>query len=147
VFYTGTPDYVDVDNASDPLAEMLTFASQAMDWATGDLVGVLIKKDATNYKIWVGEWDDTNEYVEKFFEEESVGTISNNDAVEVTAVLTERMAESLVFEPQIVVISGTTHTTADTNCGKLHRCTSSSAVAITLDSSAKVPWQGLFVQE
>ena len=147
VFYTGSPDYVDVDNASDPLAEMLTFASQATTWATSDLVGVLIKKDATNYKIWVGEWDATNEYVEKFFEEEAVGTISDSDAVEVTAVLTQRMAESLVFEPQIKTISGTTHTTADEDCGKLHRCTSSSAVAITLDSSSKVPWQGLFVQE
>ena len=147
VFYTGTPDYVDVDNAEDPLAEMLTFASQATNWATGDLVGVLIKKDATNYKIWVGEWDDTNEYIEKFFEEESVGTISDSDAVEVTAVLTQRMAESLIFEPQIVIISSTAHTTDDDNCGKLHRCTAATATTITLDSSAKVPWQGLFVWE
>ena len=57
------------------------------------------------------------------------------------------MLESLLYDAPMVTIIETTHTTLLINKGKLHRCTSASAVTITLDEDMPVGWQGVFVQE
>jgi len=149
VYKTGTPNYVDVDEGFAAIAGMVTFDAKATDdgWLALDLVSVLIKKDNSNYKVWIATWDATNKYLKLDTEEETVGTISDADNVEVWAVASSKMMETLIYEPKIVTISGTTHATLDANKGALHRCTSASAVTVTLDEDTLVNWQGLFVRE
>ena len=74
VYKTGSPNYVDVDNTSDPLAGMVTFAAKATDdsWTNADTLAVLVKKDNSNYKVWTAEWNATDEYLEVITEEETV---------------------------------------------------------------------------
>jgi hypothetical protein len=154
VFYTGTPNYVDVDNTFTASTGLVTFAIKAADttqpggaWADGDTVGVRVWKDDSNFQIWKAIWVAASEYLQVETLEDSVGTLDNLDDVVVTAVLTAEQLSDLILEPQVVVISGTTHTTLDADCGKLHRTTHGSAVTITLGSNNRINWHGLFRQD
>lgn len=148
-YKTGSPNYVEVLNTEPARTGMVTFAAKVADdsWVDGDQTGILVAKDAANYKVWLATWVAATERFNVSIEEESVGTISDSDDVEVTAVLTTAMMGSVIFDPQTVVISGVTHTTIDADTGKLHRCTSASDITITLGDGCKVGWHGVFVQE
>jgi hypothetical protein len=93
-YKTGTPNYVDV-SAGAAVTGMVTFSAKAADdlWTDGDTLGIVIRKDDSNYKVWTATWDATNEYLEMGTEEESVGTISDDDAVTVTASMTAGQLE------------------------------------------------------
>lgn len=149
IYHTGSPNYVDVDNAYTPVAGMVTFAAKDTDdaWGDGDLMGVKIYVNDTNYKVWWASWDATNEYIEVITEEETVGTIADGAAVTVIAVPTRLMMEKAIWEPRVVTITGTTHTTLDADFGALHRCTNGSAVTVTLGADCRANWHGLFSQE
>jgi hypothetical protein len=149
VFKDDTVDYIDVDVTYDIITGYIRFDTKATaeSWATNDVMGVLILKDSTNWAIWTAKWDDTNAYLIRVTVEDSAGTISDDDDVDVYAVPTAGMMQQLLYEPQIVEISGTTHSTLDANVGRLHRFTSGSAVTVTLDEDTMVNWQGLFVVE
>jgi hypothetical protein len=149
VFQDDTVDYIDVDVTYDEITGYTRFDTKATaeSWATDDLIGVLILKNSTNWVIWTATWDDTNAYLIKVTLEDSAGTISDEDAVDVYAVPTAGLMQQLLYEPQIVTISGTTHSTLDANVGRLHRCTSGSATTITLDEDTMVNWQAVFVRE
>lgn len=153
-FYTGTPNYVDVGTLTTPTAGMVTFPTKAADttqpsgiWVDGDIIGVRVYKDADNFQIWTGTWDATNEYIEVETLEDSVGTLSDTDLVTVTGVVTSEMLHSITMEPQVVTITGTTYTTQDKDCGKIHRCTNVAATTVTLSASSRVGWHGLFLFE
>jgi hypothetical protein len=133
---------------------MVTFAAKAVDstqpggvWVDGDTVGVLIKKTDSHYKVWTAIWDATNEHLEVVTEEDTVGTISDGDTVLVLGILTAEVVDNLVMSAQLLTVSGTTHTTALADKGKVVRCTSGSAVTITLDDAMPVGYHGLVVQE
>lgn len=149
VFHTGTPDYVDVDNTFAGEAGYVTFAAKVAErsWATGDTVGVLVKKDNSNYKVWIASWDGANEYLLLVSEEESVGTISNADDVIVRAILTEEVLDNAITEPQIEVETGTTRALSGSDKGKVICCTNGSAVTITLTASLPVNFHCMIVQE
>lgn len=87
-YKVGSPNYVDVDSTNAALTGMVTFAEKSIDdsWLTDDLMSILIRKDDSNYKVWLAQWDGINEYLKVVTEEETVGTISNNDEVNVIAV-------------------------------------------------------------
>ena len=148
VFHTGTPDYVQFSGAA--VAGYVTLASVAEGvWADNDIVSVLIYVDDSNYKVWLGYYDkvDTAYNVYLTTEEFTVGTINDTDAVTVSIVPTAKLVEKTVLEPQFVVITGTTHTTLDVDCGKVHRYTSGSAVTVTLGAGCRVNWHAVHVQE
>lgn len=147
-FKTGSPNYIDVSTGA-ALENWSTFAARATAdaWADGDLVGIYIEKDASNHKVWLASWDDTNSYLELVSEEETAGTISDADAVDVTAVPTKLVMERVMRDAEFVEESGTTRTLSASDHGKTIRCTSASAVAITLDDALDVGFHCLIVQE
>lgn len=154
VYHTGTPNYVDVDAAFTGQGSFVSFATKAADtsqpggaWADGELVGVLVFKDASNHQVWRATWDDSNEYLEVETLEDSVGTLTDGDSVLVTAVMTEYTFDSLVSTPQIVPVSGTSHTVGLNERGATFCCTSGSATTITLSEDMPVPYHGVVVQE
>lgn len=148
VFKTGSPNYVDVSSGA-ALENYSTFSARATadSWAEGDLVGIYIEKDASNNKVWLASWDATNSYLELVSEEETVGTISDTDAVDVSAVPTKLVMEKVMRDAEFVVESGTTRTLSAADHGQTIRCTSGSAVAITLDDALDVGFHCLIVQE
>lgn len=149
VYQTGSPNYVDVASSYVPLEEHTTFVASASaeGWTDGDLLTVYVKESTVITAVWLGEWDETNSRINLVTEEKAAGTLTDGAAVSIIAVPSALSYDKMVHEPRIVLISGTTHTTQTANTGALHRCTSASAVTITLDTGAPVEWHGLFVQE
>ena len=149
VYKTGTPDYVDVDNAATVLSGMVTFAARATadSWANGDQLSIVVIKDNSNYTVWTAKWDSTNEYLEAVLEEDSVGTISDDDDVIVIAATSTNALESLLYQAQFVEVSSTPYTLLAANKGTVHRCTSASATTITIDEDLPVGWHAVFVRE
>lgn len=149
IYHTGSPNYVDVDFTYTAVTDKDTFYDKSVDdgWAADDQMGVLIYKSAGNYKVWWAYWDASNQYIKAITEEDSVGTISDADSVTITALPTRLMLEKAIWEPKVVTITGTTHTTLDADVGALHRCTNAGAVTVTLGEDCRANWHGLFVQE
>jgi len=147
-YKTGSPNYVDcsVGAAS---AGTVTFAAKATDdsWSDGDTMGVLIEKDSSNYWVGLGVWDATNSYVELSTEEEAVGTLSDDDAVVISAVPTTKTFLQVARGAEFIEESGTTRTLSLSDEGHTIRCTSGSAVAITCDDALPVGFHCLIVQE
>lgn len=148
VFKTGSPNYIDVSSGS-ALENWSTFSARATadSWAEGDLVGIYIEKDASNHKVWLASWDATNSYLELVSEEETAGTISDTDAVNVTAVPTKLTMEKVMRDAEFVADATTSRTLSASDHGQTIRCTSGSAVAITLDDDLPVNFHCLIVQE
>jgi hypothetical protein len=127
---------------------MVTFTAKAADdvWTTGDLVGVLIEKDASNYKVWQGVWDAAVPRITVSTEEETVGTVSAADAVSVIAVLTGKHFEQNVNRMIANTVSATTYSLVADDAGKVVRFTSSSPVTVTCTATMPVGFQCLLVQ-
>jgi hypothetical protein len=149
IYVTGTPNYVDVDSAYATLDEHTSFAASASaeGWSDGDIMTVYVKESATAHEVWLGQWDETNSRINQLIVEKDSVALVNGQPVGIVAVPSKLSYDKMVHEPRIFLISGTTHTTQDVNTGALHRCTSGSAVTVTLDTGAPVEWHGLFVQE
>jgi hypothetical protein len=155
IYKTGTPNYVDVTDTYVVQDRFVRFSAKATDdgWADDDIIGIRIEKDASNYKVWKAKWDAT--YATKtdkpallvVTEEDSVGTISDSDSVLITAVPTKATFDDVLFRPQFVVVSGTTHTFLEADAGKVHRFTSADAVTVTIDAALTVGWHAHCVQE
>jgi len=155
-FKTGTPNYVDASSGS-AVAGHVTFSSRATSdsWEDGDRVGLLVVKQgdavtqANNYKVWVAVYDATNSYLELEEEEDSVGTLADDDSVYVYAVETTRMIAEATSKPQKVatqVVSDTSYRTTQNDTGTLIACTSASAVTVTLDSDLPVGFHVIVAQ-
>lgn len=148
-FKTGSPDYIDVAAAYAPGSDRVTFATRATaeGWVTGDTLGVLITKAPGNYKLWYATWDATNKRLSLLLEEDTAGTISDGDQVTVSSVVTKRMLDHAVWEPQFVTITGTAYTLLSSDIGKTLCCTNSAAVTITVDAALPVGFHCVIVQE
>lgn len=148
-YYTGSPNYVDVDNAESPISSMVTFAAKATDdsWADGDTVTIEVRKDSSTWWVGTATWDETNEYLELTTEEDSAGTLTNADDVTVTAVPTRDSFLVVSRGAEFVAESGTTRTLSLGDHGHTIRCTSSSAVTITCDDALPVGFHCLVIQE
>lgn len=148
VYHTGSPNYVACSGGAAE-AGYVTFEAKDTDdsWDDGDTIGVLVLKDNSNYKVWIASWDATNKYLEVVTEEETVGTISDSDAVIARAVLTTEQIDNAITEPQINVQTGTTYTLLASDKGKVVCFTSGSAVTVTIDAALQVNFHCLLVQE
>lgn len=148
VYRTGAPDYVACSGGAAEVG-YVTFEVKDTDgsWAEGDLIGVLVFKDNNNYKVWLASWDDTNKYLKVVTEEETVGTISDADAVTVRGVLTEKQLDIALTEPQINVQTGTTYTLLTTDKGKTICFNNGAAVTVTIDAALPVNFACTVVQE
>jgi hypothetical protein len=126
VFNTGTPDEVDITSAV-PLTGMVTFADAAASdsWVDGDEITVLIKVDDDNYLIWTAEWDEANDKLLKVTEEMSIGTVADEDVVEVSAVLSQTALFAETRLMRFVLLDHTGHTVTADDCGKTIRMLSS----------------------
>ena len=71
------------------------------------------------YQIWTATWDETNDKLLKVTAEMSVGTISDENVVEVSAVLSQAalFAESRLLK--VEVLEDVTRTLTLDDCGKL----------------------------
>jgi hypothetical protein len=149
VYYDSTTDYVDVDNTFTVEQGMVTFAAKATDdsWANNDLCGLLVKKDNSNYQVWLGKWVSASEYFEVVTLEESVGTLSDEDDVIVTAVLTNVVMDKAISEPQIETEAGTSRTLSLSDKGKVISFTSGSTVTVTPAATLPVNFHCMLVQE
>ena len=148
-YYDSTTDYVDVDNTFVAEAGMVTFATKASDdsWANNDLCGLIVKKDNSNYQVWLGKWVSASEYFEVVALEESVGTLSNADDVIVTAVLTTKVMDRAIAEPQLELESGTSRTLGLSDKGKVICWHEWTAVTITPADTLPVDFHCMLVQE
>ena len=148
-YQTGSPNYVDVAAAYTPALDRVTFSAKAADdgWVDGDTIGIRIFKSHDNYKIWYASWDGTAKRLFAVIEEESVGAIANGDAVTVSAVVTGKMMDKAIWEPQFVLVAGATYTLLASDVGKTICFTSASAVTVTVDAALPVGFQCLIVQE
>jgi hypothetical protein len=150
VYRTGSPNYVDVSTGSASTG-MVTFDAKAADdsWADGDTVGVLVSKDDSNYWVGIGTWDATNSYVELTTEEEAVGTLSDTDAVVISAVLTSSAVlaiQTLATSPEIVTDSTTARTLSEADNGKTLIFTNAAAVTVTTADTLPVGFHCLLLQ-
>jgi hypothetical protein len=148
VYKTGTPNYVDAFGGT-AVTGMVTFATKVVGdgWNDGDTVGVLVKKDDSNYWVGLGTWDATNNYVELTTEEESIGTLADGDPITISAVPTASTFLAVARGAEFVEESGATRTLSLTDEGATIRCTSGSAVAITCADTLPVGFHCLIVQE
>jgi hypothetical protein len=120
-FETGTPDAVDISGTT-ALAGMRTFAAVATadSWVDGDTVTILVKKSDDDYQIWTATWDETNDKLLKVTAEMSVGTISDTNVVEVSAVLSQAgFAEATSPLLKVEVLQDETRTLTIDDCGRL----------------------------
>jgi hypothetical protein len=150
VYKDDTLDYVDLSSGA-ALAGMVTFSDKATDdgWGNGDQIGVLIEKSDGSWQVWTALWDSENDYLTLETLEDSSGTLTGDDAVNVRAVITQRILSVGLMTPSqaaFVELTGTTYTIGDSHAGKVLRCTSSSAVTLTLDEAATPGIQFLVVQ-
>ena len=97
--------------------------------------------------MWKAVWDASNEYLEKVTEEESVGTISDDDDVDVTAVVTSAMFDAVTQQARLKEVSGTTYSVEASVSGYLIRCTSGSATTVTFPATLPVSFHAMVVQE
>jgi hypothetical protein len=148
-YHTGSPNYVDVDNAKSPIASMVTFAAKATDdsWSDNDTVTIEVRKDSSNWWVGTATWDATNEYLELTTEEDSAGTLSDADDVTVTAVPTRDSFLVVSRGAEFVAEAGTTRTLSAADHGRTIRCTSATAVTITCDDALPVGFHCLVIQE
>lgn len=135
-YHTGSPAYVDM-SAGAAAAGMVTFSAKAIDddWADGDRVPVSVVVDADNYWVGVANWDATNSYLQLTTEEESAGTLSDSDAVTVTATITTGAITSAIAQPPtaaFVADGATARTLSAQDAGAVICFTSASAVAVTI---------------
>jgi len=155
IYKTGSPNYVDVTATYAVQDRFVRFGAKATDdsWADDDIVGIRIEKSATAYKVWKAKWDatyatnDDEPALLLVTEEDSVGTINDGDSVLVTATVTKLVFDDVLFRPQFVTVSGTTHTFLEVDSGKVHRFTSADAVTVTVDAALTVGWHAVCVQE
>lgn len=149
IYHISTPNYVDVNNTLTPLTEMQTFATTAalQAWSNGDMLSVNIKKDASNYKVWLGIWRPTTETIEVLIEEVSIGNINDDDSITVTATLsTMGMKNLLPFQP-LIEINTSTYTLTDIEWGQTIVCTNSAALVITLSDTCSVGFHCRIIRE
>jgi len=147
VYQTGSPNYVDLSGGS-ALSRMVTFVAKAADdlWTTGDYVGILIEKDADNYKVWQGIWDATVPRITVSAEEETVGIVSAGDTVSVVSVLTGKQFDQGVNRMVANTVTGTTYSLVTDDAGKVIRFTSASPVFVTCTATLPVGFQCVLVQ-
>jgi hypothetical protein len=148
-YYTGSPNYVDVDNTEAAVSGMVTFAAKATDdsWADSDTVSIEVRKDASNWWVGTATWDATNEYLELTTVEDSAGSLSNTDSVTVIAVPTSGTFLDVARGAEFTAESGTTRTLSAADHGATIRCTSASAVTITCDDGLPVGFHCSIIQE
>lgn len=101
IFYTGSPDYVDLYGGTALTGMVTLYPTKATDddWANLDLVGVLVAIDDSNYQVWLGQYDAFGPGVKLVTLEESVGTIPDDTAVEITVTITNSIAQMLLQGP------------------------------------------------
>lgn len=151
VYHDDPVNYLTLSSGN-ALTGMRTFATAATaeGWDDGDLVGVLVSKQDGSYAVWTGQWNASAGTVTRYDEEALGGSFTDADAVEVRAVASQEMLRLGMTTPeygQFVEVSGTSYTAGDAAAGKVLRCTSASAVTITLDTNASVSIQGVIVRE
>ena len=150
VFRTGTPNYADFASGS-ALAGCSLFVTEATaeSWADGDVMGVRVEKDSSNYQIWTATWDATGEDVKLDTLEQSIGTIGNGDNINVWATPTAntlRLALAQLERGSYVEDSGLAITLDDSNSGYCIVTTNASAVALTVDDASSVGSQWIVFQ-
>jgi hypothetical protein len=128
---------------------MQTFATSATadSWADGDEVTIEVFKDATAWWVGTGTWDATNEYLLLTSEEDSAGTLTNGDAVSVTAVPTQHSFLVVSRGAEFNEVAGTTYALSLADHGTVIRCTSADAVTVTATDTLPVGFHVLIVQE
>jgi hypothetical protein len=153
IYVEDDTDYIDVSDTSTPYRELglIPFNTQAAaySWETGDVIGIVIKVDSDNYKVWAATWDDTNSYLVLDTEEESVGTIADGATVTVASVLTTATFSMGVDIPSIGyynTVADSTYTLLSSDAGKVIRFTSSSAVTVTLSNALPEGFQCIVAQ-
>lgn len=98
-YKTGTPNYVDVSTGA-AAAGMRTFDAASTDWDDGDALGALVVKDDSNWQVWIAAWNGTSDRVDLASLEDSAGTLTDDDAVTVTATVTTAVLDSWRAENQ-----------------------------------------------
>lgn len=88
IYKTDTVDYIDVSSGT-ALTGLRTFSAANSDWNTDDTFPVLITKDA-NWIVGIGTWDNDLQRIQLTDIEDTQGTISDNDTVEIICTLTEK---------------------------------------------------------
>lgn len=139
IYQDDTTDYVELSGSA--VAKHITFDSAATLYGIedGDYLGISIEKDASNFKVWTASWTSGSpSRLTLVTEEESEGSISDSDAVTVKATITTNMLLRAITTPPIAQTVSVTssRSLATSDQGKLVRCSSSSAIAITLPDSA-----------
>lgn len=149
-FYkTGSPNYIDVADTYNVAADMVLFADKATDdsWADGDTMGIRIYAGLEKYKVWYATWRTATQRLELVTEEETAGSWSDGDEVDVSLSVTGKMMDHAIWEPQFRVVSGTTDTLLSTDIGKTICYTSGSAVTVTVDAALPVGFHCNIIQE
>lgn len=151
-FVSGTPDAVDVTtpNVAEPGMRTFLAAASADSWVDGIRMGVLVRKDNTNYIVGIGTWDSSGSQITLDTVELTIGSISNSDTVYLIATGTEETLNDAILSPetaQLVEVSGTTLDLATTHSGKVLCCTNGSAVFITIKDTLPVNFHCVIVQE
>jgi hypothetical protein len=80
------------------LTGLRTFLEELSD---GDEIDVLVKKDEDNWELWRSTYGSANEELVKQWAHCTLGTVSDEDVVEVTAVLTKEMFDELTLGARV----------------------------------------------
>jgi hypothetical protein len=101
-YQAGTPNTIDVaSGAAETGMRTFIVTASADSWAIGDRMGLLVKKSDLNWQVWRAIWSDGDQLQCETLEDSS-GTINDDDAVTVSAIVTggdlERQREVLTAD-------------------------------------------------
>jgi hypothetical protein len=152
VYKTGSPPYIDVSSEEQIVDECASFidAATLYSFADGDTLGVLVRKNSSDWAVWVVAWDAANKYLLRVSEESIAGTLIDADSVTVYATLTTAMIQSASTTPnrmQPLVESGTSRLISANDSGKTICCTAATTVSLSLPDNLPANVHGLAVQE
>jgi hypothetical protein len=141
VYKDGSPNYIDVDSGVfSPQSEAQLFATKATadGWSDGDTLAVFVKKDNTNWAIWMATWDAANEYLLVDTVEDSLGSFTTDDPVTVYATISQEFWRRTVRQATPKVTSATSYTALLEDSGSQIVFTSGSPIAVSTDQDLPV---------
>jgi hypothetical protein len=146
VFRTGSPAYAELTGSAIP--GWVTFATAAVadSWDDADSFGVLVKKDNANWAVYTASWESTGPTINLNALESSLGTLADNDAVELVMCATRETLKEIAAG-LFVTDATTARTLSEADHCQTIRFTSSSAVTVAIAAGLHVGFQCMLIQE
>jgi hypothetical protein len=145
-YKTGSPSYADLTAGAISGWVSVSDTVTADGWQDGDTTGTLLKKDNANWVVCISAWDESNSRLNIVQVESSLGTLVDNDVIEVVLCSTRQSLEDIAAG-LMTVETGTTRTLSVSDHCKTIRFTSASSVVVSPPDTLPPGFQCMLIQE